>query len=383
MAIIILIFWFLFFLLIYTYVGYPLLLRTMAKFVQKKVNKGKIFPFVSILIPVYNEEKYIQSKIENILAVNYPKNKLEILVVSDCSDDNSNSIVERFTRQIPNLKFLLLAKRSGKTIAQNEGIKHCQGEIIIFSDASCLIDPDGIMKLIQNFNDATVGCVSSEDVNIYDTEVDYCSGESKYVGFDLKLRRFESKVSSLVGNSGCFYAVRREFCLEFPDHIIRDFATALLVTKSGFRAVHESQAKVFVRTVNNFKTEFQRKVRTVVGGITALFYFRQILNPLKYGFYSIQLFSHKLLRWLDPVVLLAILTVSLILMREHSVYRIFVILYAFIIFVCLASALCIRNKKWFHLKLPFFIFLSHVAVLWAWLKFLSGHRMPIWKPSRS
>lgn len=378
------IFWTLVFILFYIYLGYPIVMRVLFQFKRKSVAKGDITPFVSVIIPVHNEEKYIHQKIINTLASNYPKEKVEVIVVSDASSDETDAIVARQCEEHPNLRLIRLPQRSGKTVAKNTGIQASQGEILLFTDASSRIAADGIAKLVRNFHDSSIGCVSAEDINIDRTGIDRHSGESSYVNFDMKLRRWESGVNSLVGNSGCCFAVRRKFCVILPPHIIRDFATALLVTQQGYRAVHESEAKVFVATLSDTAKEFKRKVRTVVGGITALFYFRRLLDPFRYCLYSWQLISHKLLRWLEPFLLASIFLINLFLLKIHAIYWITGIAIstylAINIVVMVFPKFSLRNS---FLKLSHFLFMSHLAVVVAWIEYFKGNRMAIWQPSRS
>ena len=382
--ILIIIFWILVFLLFYIYLGYPILIRLLYHFRRKLVIKANIFPFISVIIPVHNEDKYIHQKILNTLASNYPKEKIEVIVVSDASSDDTDTIVAQHCKENSNFRLIRLPQRSGKTVAKNRGIQASQGEILIFTDASSQIAKDGISNLVKNFNDPTVGCVSSEDINVDQSGLHHQSGESNYVNFDMKLRRQESAVNSLVGNSGCFYAVRRKFCVNFPPYIIRDFATALLVSQQGFRAVHESDAKVFVNTLNDVSKEFKRKVRTVVGGISTLFSFWRVLNPFKYRLYTWQLISHKLLRWLEPFILALLFLINLVLIKTHSIYLLTEIMFLSYLFINIVLMIFPKfSVKNSFFKLSQFLFISHLAVVTAWINYFKGNRMVIWQPSRS
>ncbi len=384
MLVTIITFWTILFLIIYTYFGYPILMKFLSKVIKKHVKKANIQPFISIIIPVHNEGKIIKRKIKNTLDIDYPKERIEVIVISDNSNDQTHEIVEDFVKKNKQIKLIALPERGGKTIAQNEGIKASKGEILVFTDASSLISNDGISKLIRNFNDPSVACASTEDINVNQFGVDNTSGESNYVHFDIKLRRMESEANSLVGNSGCFYAVRKEFCLELPPYIIRDFATALYARQNGFRAVHEPEAKVFVTTLSDVSKEFKRKVRTVIGGITTLFYFYKLLNPFKYHLYSIQLTSHKLLRWLEPIFVIILFCCNLALIRVHPLYFITAILFGLLITLGIIGATISSIKRhWNFIKIIYFLTMSHIAILWAWVKYLSGDKMPVWKPSRS
>ncbi|MDP2960951.1 MAG: glycosyltransferase family 2 protein, partial [candidate division Zixibacteria bacterium] len=265
------------FLLFYTFSGYFLLLKVVSFFKSNPVIKGEDIPTATLLIPVYNGEKQIKDKLENCLSLSYPKNKLEIMVISDCSTDKTEEIVSSFKDK--GVKLLRLEKRSGKTKALNSALREVQSELVFFTDTSTFLNKDSLMKIAKNFADTEVGCVSGEDRSISTLQEKGESGEGVYVGMEMKLRRLESIICNLTGVSGCLYAIRRELVNQIPNDLIDDFYLPLQVVKQGKRVISEPEGIAYVTGVSNFKEEFRRRRRTALGGLEVFFSELSLLNP--------------------------------------------------------------------------------------------------------
>ncbi len=371
------------FLLFYTFGGYFLLLKVVSFFKSNPVIKGEYIPTASLLIPVYNGEKVIRDKLENCLSLSYPQDKLKIMVISDCSTDKTEEIV--FSYEHKGVKLLRLEQRSGKTRALNMALIELQSEVVFFTDTSTLLSKDSLIKIAKNFKDTRVGCVSGEDRSISALQEKGESGEGVYVGMEMKLRRLESEICNLTGVSGCLYAIRRELINEIPNDLIDDFYLPLQVVKQGKRVISEPEGIAYVTRVANFKEEFKRRRRTALGGLEVFFAELSLLNPFKYGFFSLELLSHKLLRWLTPFLFLLLILCNLFLL-QHFIFKLTLLIEIFLILIALVYLFFLANKKltgFFSLmESIFYFYLVNLALLFAWAKFILGKREIIWEPSK-
>jgi glycosyltransferase involved in cell wall biosynthesis len=371
-------FWISLFLILYPYFGYPLLLFLISLARKKSVQKKEIAPLVSIIIAVYNEEKVIRRKIENILSLDYPHDKFEILVISDCSTDSTDQIVKQF--ETSEVKITTLKQRMGKHYAQKIGISQANGEIIAFTDAAPLLEREALSNIIKNFADPTVGCVTSED-RVFEREGSQ-GGEGTYIKYEMLLRRLESQICSVVGLSGSFFAVRKELCQNWPEEYSSDFLLALRSFKQGFRAVNDSSSIHYYRTVSSSTGEFERKVRTVMNGLAVLFENLGILNIFQYGFFSVEMLSHKLLRWLIPFFLLLLFASNIFLINQANFYLFFFM--AQILFYALAgwAFIFLSLNKFRIFRIPSFFCLANSAILFGWLGLVKGRVHTVWQPSQ-
>jgi len=313
-------FWFAVFLLFYVYFGYPLLLSAIA-LLRKKTTKAQesYEPAVSLIIAAYNEEAVIGDKIENSLQLDYPRDKLEIIVFSDASTDRTDEIVKSYADQ--GIKLLRIEGRKGKTYCQNEAVKIARGEILVFSDANSVYEPDAIRKLVRHFADERVGCVSGE--LRYRGGGKAVEGERTYWKYDQIIKRLESMVSSLVTANGAIYAVRRNLYEPLRADVISDFAEPLTIVQKGYRVIYEPEAVAWETTAKDPKKEFRRRIRIVTRSVHSLLRdgsLLGLLNPLRHGVFSIQLWSHKVLRWLSGLFLLLIFALNIPLLGQGTVY---------------------------------------------------------------
>lgn len=372
------------FLLFYTYSGYFLLLKIISFFRSNPVQKREYLPQATLLIPVYNGEKVIRGKLENCLNLDYPREKLKIIVISDSSTDKTEEIVQSFQNQ--GVKLIRLEKRGGKTGALNSALKDIQTGLFFFTDASTLLSQDSLRSIARNFADSNVGCVSGEDQSISAFTEKSESGEGLYVGLEMKLRRLESRIGSLTGVSGCLYAIRKELVNQIPKDFIDDFYLPLQVVKTGKRVVSEPEATAFVTKVADFREEFRRRRRTTLGGLEVYFSELSLLNPFKYGIFSLELLSHKLLRWLTPFLLLLLFLTNIFLLHTHFIFRLTFLLELITVFIALIHWLFLNSKKsagiFSYFESIFYFYLVNLALLFAWVKFISGKREIIWEPSK-
>lgn len=395
------IFWLSIFMIFYAYFGYPLCLLIISVFKQSIHQNGYELramsyqlPAVTFIITAHNEEKLIRKKIENTLAQNYPSDRLEIIIASDCSTDETDKIVQSFNDQ--GVKLARAPERKGKEHAQKLAVDASTGEIIVFSDVATILRPDGISNIVKNFADPSIGCVSSEDKFI--DQKGNLSGEGAYVRYEMFLRKLESKVNTLVGLSGSFFAAKREVCRKWSTDLQSDFNTLLNSMKLGLRGISDPNTVGYYEDISDEKREFNRKTRTVLRGITVFMNSLSLLNPFKYGLFSWQLFSHKLCRWLVPFFLiLAFISNAMIMPSSAFFTTLFILQIVFYMLAFIYFQLEIRNAHNYQLKaksyelkamsyellkLPYYFVLVNASILVAWWKYLKGERASFWEPSK-
>jgi glycosyltransferase involved in cell wall biosynthesis len=372
------VFWSSLFFVFYAYVGYPIMLFIMARFKNEPVDRGSITPFVSFIITAYNEKFQIENKIGNTLEQDYPKERLEIIVASDCSTDGTDEIVRSYEPQ--GVKLVRTTERKGKENAQHHAIDRAVGEILVFSDVATVLTKDGISNIVQNFNDKTVGCVSSVDKFI-DPE-GKVSGEGAYVKYEMFLRGLEGKVNSLVGLSGSFFAARKTICKEWSTNLPSDFNTLLNSVKIGLRGVLDPDSIGYYHNISDERKEYGRKVRTVLRGISVFMKSLDLLNPFRYGLFAWQIFSHKLCRWLVPFAMILALMSNLLIIMLSSTAGVYV--FSFVLqlafYVLAILGIAFRTSRSFT-KIPEFFVLVNISILSAWYLYFRGESIVMWTPS--
>jgi len=370
------IFWISLFAVFYAYFGYPIILSVLGRIVPAPVLQpdNEFSPGVSILIPVHNERDVIEAKLENTEKLDYPPSNLEVLFISDGSTDGTNDIIASHTSDV--VKLIPIDERKGKANALNVGLQEAQHDIIVFSDASILLDENAIREIVRPFYDKTIGCVSGED-HIKDS-----GGESAYGQYELWLRNLESRIHSVVGASGSFYAQRRVLCESFGEGLAPDFLSVLNTVEKGYRAVTEPRAFGYMTSVKNTSDEFNRKIRTLIRGMSALFYKKNMLNISKYGTFSFALFSHKLMRWLVPFFLIA-LYISNIAIATEPFYGIFILLQtAFYLLAWLSYKETGTLHNSIYGKIALYFTMVNLSILIAWKRYWGGVRQEVWDPSK-
>ena len=362
----------------YAYVGYLLALLVLSCFRNRPVLVSDIQPSVSFVITAYNEEARIKEKIENSLHQQYPPERLEIVVASDCSSDRTDDIVRSYAAL--GVRLVRAQERKGKEAAQKLAVSQTNGEILVFSDVATTLPPQGIANIVKSFSDPTVGCVSSVD-QFVDAQGNL-SGEGAYVKYEMLLRHLETKVNTLVGLSGSFFAARRTVCSPWADDLQSDFNTLLNSMKAGLRGVSDPASVGYYKNLTDEKKEYQRKVRTVLRGIAVLMRSLPMLNPLRYGIFAWQLFSHKLCRWLVPFAMIGTLGSNIVLGISSGPYR--VLLLGQILFYAIAAAYagCSWMPRSNVFRLPSFFVLVNLSIIDAWMRYFRGDRVFRWEPSK-
>ncbi len=373
-----LLFWSFAFCAFFAYFGYPITLKLISIVRRKRHTRSKITPPATLIITAFNEEKRIREKLENTLQLEYPRDRLQIMVASDGSTDGTHAIVEEYADK--DVELFIVHDRKGKENAQAEAVKKARGEVIIFSDTATRIDPNGLMEIVSNFADPAVGCVSSEDKMIADDESDV-GGEGFYVQYEMWLRKLESQVNSVVGLSGSFFAARREVCDDFSPKMQSDFRTLLSSMKRGMRGVSDPNAIGYYQDIKDKSREFQRKVRTVIRGLTVFFNHAYFLNIFKFGFFSYQYFCHKLMRWLVPFFMLGALVTGGLAAMYSTVYGVLFGIQLSFYTIALAGIVIPKLTGLVVFKIPAFFTVVNASIFVAWLKFVRGERVVLWQPS--
>jgi glycosyltransferase involved in cell wall biosynthesis len=366
------IFWSSAILVVYTYIGYPCALAVLAAGRRRSVAKGSIAGRVSFIITAHDEERRIRQKIDNTLAQDYPGELFEIIVASDCSTDGTDEVARSYGDRV---RLVRAAERKGKEAAQQLAVAAASGDVLIFSDVGTTLAPDAVSTMVRNFADPTVGCVSSVD-HVLGADAAH-SGEGAYVRYEMRLRTLETGVNSLVGLSGSFFAARREVCRRWAVDRQSDFSTLLNAVDLGFRGVLDPDSVGYYRNIVDDRRESERKVRTVVRGMTVVAANARMLNPFRYGLFAWQLASHKVCRWSVPFAMIGAAAGNALIVQRSAVYAaalaVQVLFYASALFGASTGARALR--------IPAFLLLSNTAVLTAWVRFVTGERITFWDPS--
>jgi cellulose synthase/poly-beta-1,6-N-acetylglucosamine synthase-like glycosyltransferase len=365
---------------VYAYGVYPLILLVIAAIRPARVaaKAGTSWPFVTITVPVYNGVSNIRATLERLLALDYPGDKLQILVISDASTDGTDDEVRLFAGR--GVELLRLPKRIGKTAAENGALVAARGEIIVNVDATILVPRESLKPLIRAFDDPTIGVASGCDVSTGDARHAGTSAESSYTGYEMWLRALETRVGSIVGASGCFYGIRRSIHAKaLPHDLSWDFASPLVAREHGYRSVSVPAALCIVPRTPAIRTEITRKVRTMARGISTLFYLRSLMNPFRYGGFSLMLISHKLLRWV-PYLLAPIALVALgVLATESRVAQ--MVLAAVLLGLAVGVVGIRRTSTVKPVAVAGFLVAVSTAGLLAWWEAFRRTPMATWEPT--
>lgn len=367
----------------YAYGGYPLLLAAIARGRRRPAPPGpEEWPTVSISLPAYNEEGQIRGAVESLLALDYPADRKQIVVVSDASTDRTDDIVLEYADR--GVELLRMPRRGGKTAGENAAAARLTGEIVVNTDASIRIRPDALRPLVARFADPGVGVASGRDVSVARTGEDKNAGEAGYVGYEMKVRALETAVGGIIGASGCFYAIRAHLHrVPLPEHLSRDFASALVAREHGYRAVSVDEAVCYVPRTTSLHREYRRKVRTMARGMETLWFKRRLMNPLEYGAFAWMLLSHKVARWLVPWAALGGAAGVLVLAVDQPWARVAAGAGAAVALLAAAGWLWPEERPIPRLlAVPAFAVAGNLAAVHASLRALRGDENPTWEPTR-
>ncbi|NLX19942.1 MAG: glycosyltransferase family 2 protein [Desulfobulbus sp.] len=365
----------------YVYAGYPLLVQLVGTLRSRPVAKAPFEPMVTVIIPAYNEERHIGKTIANKLALNYPREKMEILVVSDGSTDRTDSIVREFADE--GVRLLRQETRGGKTLGLNAAVREAVGEIIFFSDANSLHHPDALQKLVVNFADPQVGYVTGKMIYTNPDGSIIGDGCSAYMKYENAIRLRETNIGSIVGVDGGVDAVRRSLYRPMEADQLPDFVLPLSVADQGYRVVYEPEALLCEDALSTATDEYRMRVRVSLRALWALYDMRRLFLPGKDLMYSWQLWSHKILRYLSFVFLIVALLTNLALLEKGPFFALTLIGQA--VFYCGAvlSPILERSGKGNRLLyLAYYFTIINMAAGHAFIKFILGKKIVVWSPRK-
>ena len=391
--ILIIIFWILFLILAYTYVGYPLMLWFAVKLKKLWISKEKVSslnyePEVCLFVTAYNEKDYVNQKVENSLQLLYPKEKIQYLWITDGSDDGTPDLL----REYPQNEVHFMPGRKGKMHAMNRGMQFVKAPVVIFTDTNTLLNRNAIREIVACFNDPLTGCVAGEKRIIqHEADVASAAGEGLYWKFESWVKKLDAELNSAVGAVGELFAVRRELFEEAePDTILDDFVISMRIAQKGYKIDYAPNAYAEELASLNVKEELKRKVRIAAGGIQSLFRLKQLLNPFRAGIFSWQFFSHKVMRWtLAPVALFLLLVINGMILFVNEPFIDFTF-YAFFFFLQLGCYTLAfigwyfenRQLRMKFLFAPYYFVSVHYASILGILRFLSGKQTVQWEKSK-
>ena len=375
------IFWIVVAIVLYTYAGYSLTILLLAQFVRRPLHRAAIEPEVTYLITAYNEEKNIGAKLEQVLSLDYPHDKLEIIVASDGSTDRTDEIVGKFA--LRRVKLVRVEGRVGKTAAQNRAVRQASGDVVIFSDATTFYEKSAIRNIVRNYADPAVGAVSGRYEYHNPTGAPIGFGSILFWKYENLIKTLQTRIGTITGCCGCIYSVRRELYEPLPEDIISDLVEPLKILEKGYRIVFEPDAIAYEETTEKTAEEFSMRVRVVTRGMRGLLYMRKLFNPLRHGFVSFQLFSHKVLRWLIPVFLVVLFASNLWLLGSSNFYNLTFALQCAFYAIALAGVVAERlNIAFKVLTVPLYFVTVNVAALVAMYRVWKGHKAVTWETVR-
>ncbi|MCD6322823.1 MAG: glycosyltransferase family 2 protein [Clostridiales bacterium] len=334
---------------------------------------------VSIIIAAYNEESIIDAKIQNTLSLDYPLDKLEIIAASDASTDRTDEILRSYVQQ--GVIFKRIEGRKGKTELQNQCVEIARGEIIVFSDANAMYDKNALKKIVRNFHDEQVGGVCG---NLVYLQQNQDNTENAYWSFEKFLKKRESSIGSVLGANGSIYAIRKALYVPLPAEMISDFVEPLKVVELGYRVVYEDEAisREPIESVDVGIQAFRRKVRISARSLLAILNMLNLLNFSKYGFFSLQWFSHKVLRYIMPFIMVIVFLLSIVLV--HTTLYCWIFLLQCLFYLSALFGYMLGNSS-FQVKLfsfAWYFLWTHFAIIVAWFKVLEGEKTVVWETKR-
>lgn len=366
---------------VYVYAGYPMLIWGLARLRPNLVRRGDALPSVAFVIAAYNEEDAIAGKLENALAIDYPADRFEIVVVSDGSTDRTDEIVtSRFGDRV---RLLALGGRFGKTIGQNRAVEATTGEVIVFSDATTMYRPDTVRRLVAPLSDPAVGCVAGWIVMGKEGDEAVVEGRAAYADYEQWIREQESRFASILGASGAAYAVRRDVYTPLPADVISDMAQVIKVVAQGRRAVIEPTAVAYeAGESRGLREELERRTRIIVRGLRAQWYLRDFFHPLRHPWFCFQILSHRLLR-LAMAPFMASLFVTNLFLLDRPFFR-FVMLgqVGFYAMTVLGWLLERAGRSTRLLRLPFYFCAVNLAPVLAVRDIMRGETRAVWDTKR-
>jgi len=375
----IIIFWICIILIIFVYCGYPIVLLLITKMSSSKsLQTFEALPRVTMLIAAYNEEEVIGKKLENCLNLDYPNDLFRVFIVSDGSTDSTDKIVSDFSLRHNNIK-LISSSRIGKAQVINKAMKLIDSELVIFSDANTEYDKNAVKEIVKHFSDKKIGCVCGRLIYRNPGLIVSGKGENFYWRYETNLKILESKIGYVAGANGAIYAIRHKLFEPLPKETINDdFTISMDIVRRGFKCIYEERAFAFEDVAPTVIGEFQRHVRDGAGHYIALKHLLGLLNPFC-GIRSFIYWSHRILRWLVPGILLLLFLINIILAGQDLYKYILFMQILFYVFALLGVLMVGHKKMPFVIYIPFYFCNLNLALFMGFLKAVSGKQNSMWE----
>lgn len=376
------VFWICFFIVFYTYAGYPLLLQilvSLKNIISPPLAHNNIYVPVTLVVAAYNEEDIIDRKIKNCLALDYPDSLIQILFITDGSTDNTSSILEKY----PGIIHLHERERRGKRAAMNRAMQFVNTDIVIFSDANTMLNPDSISMLVVHYADQKVGAVSGEKRIMASAHDAVGKGEGLYWKYESWIKRLDSRLYTVVGAAGELFSLRAKLYTTLPENIIiEDFVQSLLICEKGYAVRYEPQAYSLENPSASVKEEMERKKRIAAGGFQAMVYLKKLFNVFRYPVLSFQYISHRVLRWtLCPIALMLMLLASAMLSGNNSPFYFYFALAQAVFYMSAAIGWVMagKDRRPGLFYIPFYFVFMNFCVFAGFGRFLRGTQQATWK----
>jgi len=376
-----LLFFILILLVIYPYGIYPLILIGLSAIRPRKVAPETQTPSISLIISAFNEEAVIRRKLDNTLNLDYPKDRLEIIVASDNSTDKTDEIVRSFSNR--GVVLIALPHRQGKTAGLNHAVRRAKGEIIVFSDANAIYERLTLKKMAGVLGDPKIGLVTGTTKYMTQGNGKLIELSHMYTRLEHFIKRLESRLGSCVGADGAVFAIRKSLYQPLTSEDINDFVVPLKVVQQGYRAVLDEDLICTEETSQDQKGEFRRQIRITNRTLRAIFRHTELMNPLKFPVFSFLLISHKIIRFCVPLFLLILFPFNVLLLTWGVIYKLLLmgqVLFYTAAFIGFCDNRVSARTSSFSLFYQFVI--VNLSMLVGWGKFLSGQKDVTWNPER-
>ncbi len=368
---------------VYVYFGYPAVLWLITRgYPLRTHRRADITPPITLIISCYNEAAVIREKLANALALDYPPAQLQIVVVSDGSDDGTDDVVLDYAGQ--GVQLIRQEGRLGKTMGLNLALEQASGDVVVFSDANALYAPDALRKLVRNFEDPEVGYVVGAALYTDSHAGASARNENLYWRYEIAIKQMESRLHSVVGGDGAIYAIRRKLWQPLQQKDINDFVNPLQIVALGYRGVFDAEARCFEETAGNFAGEIARKERIVNRSIRGLMRVKSTLNPFRVGVFAWEVISHKLLRWLIPLFLvIAVVGAGLLAMAGFRLFQLVTVGALALLVLALAGHVA-RNKNALPalVSIPYYFVMVNLYALRGIFKAFRGKTQVTWSSAR-
>lgn len=378
-------FWILIFLVFYSYLGYPMLLFVISKFKIPKTPQlisDTYEPTVTLFVAAFNEQDFVESKVANSFALNYPKNKLTCVWVTDGSNDKTNELLAKY----PELKVYFQPERKGKINAMNRGMEFVDSEIVIFSDGNTILSKDAVNEIVKAFNNKNVGCIAGEKrIELSSKDSAAAAGEGFYWKYESWIKQLDAITGSCVGAAGELFAIRKELFFKVPaDTILDDFIISLTIAMQGFKIDYTPNAFAIEKASANISEEMKRKVRIAAGSMQSLVRLKALFNIWKHGFLSFQFISHKVMRWIvTPVSLVVLIPLNVILALQSKMYMNILLLQGFFyLFVFLGWLFKDKETKLSVIFIPYYFFIANLSMWLGYFRYIKGSQSVNWERAK-